>query len=821
MISVVRASVRHLLRSPWFSVTAVLSVGVSIGLAGSVYSVVHAAFFTPLPYGDPSGLVEIWQTPQPGSDQVQDFLQPVRLQEWVSADARTLAAVAGSGVGTRMTLDVPGRRTGVEVSPILGDWFGTLRVQAARGRALVPGDLIPDAEHAAVVSEAFRDAWLTEGLGEVIELSGTAFTVVGVMPRGFEAESKVWVPSAVLPEAVRPMAYAGIGRLRPGATIEDAGLEIRRLAAGQVEADSALFGGFGATVRPLGFQARSPNKPMLWLLSGVVLTVLLVGLTNLTQLFLIRAQKRSPGLAVRASLGGTSWQIGRGLLAEAALVGFSGAGVGLALAVWGKDVVRSLVTGEYAVPVAPTVGWPVVALALGLGGVVTILAGIEPIRRVAALDLQSLLQRRAAGSSFTPRERRTRNGLVAVQVATCVVLAASAGVLRSAYRALGELDVGYDVGRVVQALPTYQALGMEPAEQWALAARLSERLRRRPEIDQPVSWHFIGQDYPPRPESAAIMDGPPVELGTYDRLYSFYKVTPGFFSALGIDLVRGRPFGVADGPTSSPVTIVTARAAAIWWPGMDPLGRQVRLGEQGAWMTVIGIAEDIQPLDELGRVTAMRSQSLPLLFVPTAQMDEPPHGWRYFPMRGEVALAVRASGAAKDAAAALKEEIAGLAPELPVQRVGTLYDLQMAGHAGGRMTMGRRLLSTGTAVALLLAIMGIAGVVAEGLTRRSREIGVRMALGARAHHVVRQAAAEGLLVTSGGLALGCAAVVALDRTLSRIVFDYYVQRLSEGVLSASALGVAAALVTSLTVGTAVLLATRATRVEPAEALRSE
>jgi putative ABC transport system permease protein len=318
-----------------------------------------------------------------------------------------------------------------------------------------------------------------------------------------------------------------------------------------------------------------------------------------------------------------------------------------------------------------------------------------------------------------------------------------------------------------------------------------------------------------------VPDGAPVALGTFERLYRYYQVEPGFFDALGIDVVAGRVFTSADGPGQAPVAVVTQPGAAAWWPGESPLGRQIKIGEQGTWMTIVRVVEHVQDLDALGRTIALNGQRMPLLFVPARQLPMAPPGWGVN-ARGRVMIGARPSRSSEAVAEALRAEITTAAPTLPVTAVGTMQRLQMTrGYSGRWLALNGKLAGTGVAVALLLALLGIVGVVHEGLGRRTREIGLRMALGARARAVVGMSARESTTVVLAGVALGLGSLFVLDGLLSRVVFGWEAQRLALGVLHPGVLAVAATAVTLIACATSVIAAGRAAGIDPAVALRSE
>lgn len=815
-----RDATRGLARARGYAAVSVLSVAGAIGLVCSAYSVIAATFWAELPLQDPGSLVEFWQTSSPESTQPQDYVAPLRMEEWVSHQQfRTLQKVAATGMGPSLVLRQSEGAAKVSSAPVVGDWFGTIGATAEIGRVLTSEDLRPGAPPAAVVSDAFwRDQMGAGPLGDIV-LSGVKYVVVGVMPASLHGTSLVWIPAATLPEGIRPAAYAGVGRLRPGTSIAQAASEVEHLAAAQVREDSARYAGLGATVRSFGGRSRAADRSALWILLGVVFAVLLVALNNLTVLSLVRAQARSASLAVRASLGAGRWELSRGLAAEGATIGLAGAGLGLALAFWGKNIASGYV--------APGLGRPVlgpgtVAVALVLGIATAMVIGLAPVRRVSSMNLQQLLQRRSGGADSTPGERRMRQVLVGAQVGICVVLIAVALVLTSAYSRYAGLDVGVDARRVVEIHPDWELDGAGAEEQWRTSLRVADRLKGAAGVSGATAWRMLGEDVPPRPEFDATTDGPGLELSDRDKLFRYYEVRPGFFEVLGLELVAGRPFGPGDGSGTAPVVIVTERAARVWWPGSSPLGRQLKLGSAGTWMTVVGVARDLQQLDELGRTVATRpTPPMPLAFVPQGQFESVPTGWRPFDCCAGVRIGVRGSGHLRAATQAVRQVLAEEVPDLPLVSVKSLYDVQMQGYVGQSIVTARRLMALGLAIALALALVGIVGVVGEALARRNREIGLRIALGARALQVSWAVARESALTATVGVVSGLLAVALLHTWLSKAVFDFYVQRLAPGVLSIQILGPAAAAVLIATLVAVGVTARRTQRVDPIEALRAE
>ena len=309
-----------------------------------------------------------------------------------------------------------------------------------------------------------------------------------------------------------------------------------------------------------------------------------------------------------------------------------------------------------------------------------------------------------------------------------------------------------------------------------------------------------------------------------ERLHSYYEVEPGTLEALGIPLIRGRMITEEDGPGSPPIALVTRSGAEAWWPGEDPLGHQVKIGQEGTWMTIVGMVEDLESLGVLGRATAMRNRTLPLLFTPARQGLEVPVGWitmaDCYGCYG-VVIGVRASDATSDAARALREEISEADSGLPLLELGTFLDGQLSGYYRQGILLPGRLATAGVVVALLLAFVGVVGLVTEGVARRTREIGVRVALGASSRQVLATIAREGILTTASGLVVGLVLVVGLHRTLSGTLFNYYALRLGADTLQPSLLAGVAGGVMMVTLAVTLASAQRALSVDPVEALRSE
>jgi putative ABC transport system permease protein len=825
----VRQAARSLLRSPVFTITTIVSLGVGIGACTAVFAVVKALFFAPLPFVEPDRLVEVWSTETPASRQWIDAVAAGRVRDWGRMEFRSLESFAARGsVSLVIEGDVPERVTADVVS---GTYFEILGVTARIGRALGPADDRLEAEPVVVLSERlWRERF--DGhpgvLGGILRLSGTAHTIVGVMPARIAEGSRVWIPAE--PRlADGSGGWFPVGRLRSGATLEDAVLELQQRAAAEVAADSTLHGGMGAVAIPLGQPQRWTGDATLWVLIGTVGVVFLLALTNLTTLFLVRAAERARGAALRLALGATSWRLGAGLLVESAILASAGAALGLLLSFWLKELVRSTLGESFGGSIAPSIDLTAFLFAALLALCAAAIVGLEPLRHLKGLDVRGLLQTGGPTSTLGKPQARTRTVVVAVQVGVTTVLASLLGILSVGYSNFQATDVGFDARRLMIAFPDYEIRPMSEDEQLALGATVAERVARTPGVDAATYWRFGAQSWPPRPEYDAVYEGSTAELtGARLKLSAYYDIGPDFFETLGVALMAGRGFGPQDGPGSPAVGIVSARGAAAWWPGQDPIGRRLKLGEGGEWITIVGVVSGFGELHELGRSWSMElgrgERHMPKLFRPIAQRQPTPEGWQvngccYF-MMDELVFAARSSGDDPDAVTdALVRESAAFAPDLPFSYAGSLFEFQERGYPGERLRLYRTLVGSVAVIALALALLGIAGMVADGIARRTREIGIRKALGASSLDVTFTTARESLATVAVGLGTAVVAVFVVVRLIGELSMRY------RALLADATLGdwrVLTLVSTSILVVTAMsawLWARRADRIEPAVALR--
>lgn len=832
MIQDVRRTLRSLARSPLFFVASVGSLTLGVGACASVFAVLNALLLQPLPYAAPEALVELYATGSLESTQPGDYFATERARRWPDLDFRGLQGVAREqGMAFSFSVERAAPTSGRPVggAAVTARWFDVLGVDAGVGRALTEADALPGALPAAVISRALWNEAFAEdrsALGRTIWISDRPYTLVGVMPASFEADPAVWVPYSTV-EDQAPASGRMIGRLADGTSVDQARLEVARVAALEVEADSAAFGGRGATLMPMGQLARENGASALWLTLGVVGAVFLLSLTNLTTLFLVRAADRSKDVAVRASLGASSWQVGRHLLGEALIVGGLGAVGSLIVARWGREIVLRAMGGSMFLHTPPSIDLWVAVFAVLIAAGTALLVGLEPIRHIRRLDLLSALHKRSSAITLTPAERRTRGALLTTQVALAVLLLSASISTAAAYRAYGLIDVGYDARQMVEAELDYLAAGLTREEIEARTDAFTSAVAEHPGIIAATRWQTYTLSFPPPPEGHLVLDHDTEFVNPAERegrIFRYYGVDHDFLATARLDLLRGRALGPSDRAETELVAMISEDAALLWWPDDDALGRRFRLGADAPWITVVGIVENASELRSIARLwTLIPRRRNQQFYVPFDQASGlgPHWGIPGGAFRQNPSIAVRSTQGPEVAESALRSAIGLHFPAVRPLYVGSMWDRQMGEFGGQNLALSRTLVGAAASAGLLIALLGVLGVVGESLARRRREIGIRMALGARARHVIATVTTESLALTGGGVAIGVGGAWLVRGLLDRSVFPGSLTSLGVDTGDARIIAGAALLLMTVSGATSMLAARRATRIDAADAIRAE
>jgi putative ABC transport system permease protein len=795
---------RRLARRPGFSAVAVATLTVGIGGASAIFGVANAVVLRPFPFHEPQRLVLLWQNDARRGQPFEEMSYPM-YRDWRER-SRVFADLAGMP-STNQSWVLTGRGRPVKLVGriVTVNFFSVLGVAPALGRTLLPEDDRAGAGRVVVLGDAlWRDRFgaSPEVVGQAIILDGEPFTVVGVMPPGFAYPrgAALWTPVVpavgALAEDPKVWWMSGLGRLAPGVSLEDA----RRETSALVEAyDREHFQaeGMTAVLTPLAEAVLGPTRPALLALLGAVGLVLLVACANVAGLQLVELAERGQEMAVRLSLGASPAGLARVLLAESLVLSAVAGMAGVAVARAGVPLLVALAPGDVprlhqAAVDARTVGFAAFVTLLS-----AVLCGLAPMLVVRGRGLPQAL--RDASRSVTSGRGRLRALLVTGEVALALVLLVGGGLLVRSFVALSRAPLGFETRGVLSVdvdLP--RPVADDVTKRRRFLDEMLRKVRALPGVDsaavvtlRPLSG-TVGMDWPFTVEGQAPKDA------ERNPLLNFETVSPGYFETMGIPLTRGRGFTESDREGHPGVVVVSETLAKRYWPGLDPIGKRIKIPLpptefNDTWLSVVGVAGD-------ARYREFRAARLDL-YMSYLQAD---------PSLQD--LVVRTAGDIAVVAPLLRQAIQELDPELPPPGVTTMG--RVVSEALGGPRFAARLFSAFALVALLLAALGLYGLLAWSVRRRTREIGVRVALGARPIDVGRLVLGEGLALTAAGLALGLVAALLGARVLSALLFGV---EPTDGATLAAASGLLVAVA-----GLACALpARRALRMDPAAALRHE
>jgi putative ABC transport system permease protein len=798
-----RLGLRAMRRQPGFAAAAVAALALGIGGSTAMFSVVDAVLLRPLPYPDPERIVEIAATaPERGLDAT-----PLSHQRFTALAERS-RSFTSIGATTRDTVDLTGVAEPVQLAAarISSGLLEVLGVRPLAGRNFLPDEDRPGGRPVVLLSHRlWRQRFGADpGLvGGEISLDGAPATVVGVMPPGFafpDAAIDVWIPRVAEPSFLsagaveRGSTYLTVvARLKPGATRQRAQAELDLLARADPRSDW-LDAGFGYLAVPLTERIVHDVRPTLLILLGAVGCVLLIACANVAGLLLARAVGRRREMAIRAALGASRRRLVRQLLTESVLLATLGAACGLALATLGLNLL--VAAAPDGLPRAAEIGIDgrVLAATALLALATGVLFGLAPALRTAKVELDEVLREsgRTAGGGAGRRHRRLGGVLVVAELALSVVLLVTAGLLLRSFLGLRAVEIGFDPGRLLVArIDLPPSRDPAPADVRRFYRRLEEELAALPgaiAVGGAETLPLGGSD----PQTLLAVEGRPLPPLGEREVVSFNTVSPGYFRALGIPVVAGRAFTAQDDETAPIRVVVDQSFARRTFPDQPAVGRRVLLGRSTTGFEIIGVVGDVRH----------------------ARLDAAPAGSFYLSANQRtvpgMAMVVRTAAAPLALGAAVRQRVLAIDPDQPVARLETMDDVVARSIADRRFTL--MLLGGFAAVALVLAALGLYAVLAYWVGRRTGEIGLRMALGARGRDVVMLVVGRSLLLTLIGLAIGLAAAAAATRLVSTFLF---------GVTATDPLTFAgiAALLTLIAALASVLPARRASRVDPLVALR--
>jgi predicted permease len=815
LIQDVRYALRTLRKAPGFTLVAVTALAVGIGANTAIFSLFDALRTRALPYSDPASLVVLWGNVQRARTERRGASYPDYV-DW-RAQARTVVDMAAFD-GQTLTLASNDETERISTESVSAPYFSLLGVSAARGRTFSSDeDLVARPVHVVVLSDGLwkrRFGADPAMVGRSVTLNAVTYLVVGIMPPGFKGLSdnaELWVPFALWAPAQTMngrgnRGFTVLARLKPGVTRAAAQAELdgisRQLERGYPDTNEKR----GVEVSPLDVELFGGLRPAVLTLMAAVAFVLLIACANVANLLIARSEARRREMAVRTAVGAGRGRLLRQLITESCVLTALGAIAGLLLA---RGAVALLVAQSpvtFPSFVTPGLDVRVAAFTVAVSLACGLVVGLVPGLQVRSVDLNSALKETARGSDGQ-RSQRLRSALVVAELSMAVVLLVGAGLMIRSVRNLMAIDPGFDPASMLtlrvsipRASTPPAAAGpgaTQPAPEPTIRGRaLLERIRAVPGVNDAA----LGTDLPLDGSASANLftaEGQPqLDAKNNPRCYT-HRVSPEFFRTLRIPLVAGRTFTETEMTAASNVIVVSERVVKRFWPGQDPIGKRIKFGgpaTNSPWLSIVGVAGEVKY-----RGLPDNPTNDPDVYLPFADRN------------AQIALALRAGVPPASLVAPIRAVIRSVDPSIPIYQVSPMDELLRGQTSQSRFTMW--LMGVFAAVALSLSVIGIYGVMSYLVSQRTREIGIRLALGAGGRDVLRLVVGNGAKLIGAGIALGLAASFALQRLVASLLFGVTAADVSSGV--------AVALLATVALLACYLPALRATHVDPLSALRQE
>ena len=805
----IRYGIRGLLKRPGFTAIAVITLALGIGANTAIFSVVNVVLLRSLPYSEADRLVMIWEDAT-FAGFPHNTPAPANFADWQS-QSHSFEGMAA--LTTRsFNLTGEGEPEKIEGNGVTANFFSLLGTQPMLGRGFIPEDDTPQSNKVVVVSYELWQRILggePSIVGKNILLNGEKQTVIGVMPAGFQfldSEVNLWVPAGLTPEDLknRNGHYLTVfARLKPGITLGQAQVEMRTIAQRIAHDYPDEAGRIGAIVIPLRDELAGDVRRPLILLLGAVGFVLLIACANIASLLLSRTAARRKELALRAALGAGRWRIVRQLLTESVLLAGTGGLLGMICAIWSFSFLRQLIPENMALTTRLNLDWQMLLFTLLVSLLTGVLFGLFPALQATRINLNEALKQGGGRSGFGLGGNRLRNALVASEVALALVLLIGASLLLQTFFTLRKQYSMLEAKNVL-TLRTQLPRGKygEAAKRNAFYGDVLSRVQALPGVTSagytttiPLVWKGGTSGFY---TEGLTLDQAKASGLSYDANHR--QISAGYMKTMGIPIMRGRSFSESDNEQSMRVAIVNETMARQYWSGADALGKRFQLGdpdEKKPWITVVGIAADVR---QMGLDVPVKAE----MYFPYQQGSE-----RFYTPRD---LIVRTSVDPLSIVGAVRREIRAVDADQPVSNVRTMDEVLGKEIAPRRIAM--TLLMTFAGLALLLASLGIYGVLSYFVAQSTPEIGVRLALGARQADVLRLVVGRGMRLALIGLVIGLVGALSLTRLMTSLLF---------GVSATDATTFAG--VSGLLILVALLAcyipARRATKVDPLVALRYE
>jgi putative ABC transport system permease protein len=804
-----RYGIRSLLKHPGFTAIAVVTLALGIGANTAMFSVINAVLLRPLPYRDPARLVTIWEE-SPERDLYQMPVSLANLRDWVDQNhsfeqisAYTFANLNLTGTGE------PARLLTIRSSANL---FSLVGATPQLGRPFLPEEDKEGANRVVILGHALWKSRFGSDpaiVGKPLTLDNESYTVVGVMPSNFQFPVgfgymgqvlndpvDLYVPIAANGDELRRGSYSffAIGRLKPGVMFEQARAEMttieKRLEKQYPDGNT----GVGISLVPTHEQTVKAIRPALLVLLGAVAFMLLIACANIANLLLARAASRQKEIAIRTALGASRLRIVRLLLTESLMLSLAGGGLGFLLALWGSDALMALAPEN--IPRLNEIGVDarVFAFTLAVSLVTGIVFGLIPAVHAAKPNLNQDLKEGSKGSMSSGAGKRTRSVLVAVEVALSLVLLVGAGLMIKSFIKLRQTNPGFNPDNVLAVNFTLSDFKYpEDRQQAAFFQEALERIQSLTGVQSaaattalPLTVSMSGSDF-------RIEGRPEPEAGKEMIIYKS-SVSPGYFRTLGIPLMKGRDFSERDKSDAPHTAIINNDLARIYFPNEDPINKRITFDDGGSWISIVGVSGDVKQL-------GLDSGARPEVYFPYFQAPAP-----------TMSIVVRSASEPSGLINAVKSQIQAIDKDLPLDDAETMQKMLANSNSGRRFNM--LLLIIFALVALVLAVVGIYGVMSYTVTQRTHEIGIRVAIGAQSRDVFRMVIGQGMILAMIGIAFGLVGAFALTRLMKTMLFGV------EATDPATFVSIAL-LLTGVALVACYIPSRRATKVDPLVALRYE
>ena len=814
-------SLRILAKSPGFTTVAIAALALGIGANTAIFTVINRVLLEPLPYPDSNRIMRISRAFPSGRG---NSISIPKFMVWQKSNQTFSALTMYDFSGPGMNLGQGDHPEQIKAIHVTAGYFTVFGVSPALGRTFLAQEDSPGGPKAAVLS---YDVWVTHFasdpslIGRPVMLGGTPYNVVGILPRAFHSDppAEVFLPFQADPNSINQgHIYLVAGRLKPGVSIEAAQANMKRAGEQFREANPMWMDKTeSVAVLPLAQDLAGEVRLPLLILAGAVAFVLLIACANVANLLLARAAGRQKEIAIRTALGAGRWRLFRQLLSESVLLASVSGVIGYVIGAWGVRLLLALSPGnlprinaeDHVSSAVTALDWRVLAFALGLSVITGVLFGVFPALRVSRLDVNAVLKEGGGRSGSGLRHNRARNILVVAEMALAVILLVGAALMIRTFAGLRSVQPGFDPHNVITMQTSLTNGRYDSTAKAALLIReVTDHLEALPGVETAAATIMLpvegGVDLP-----FSIDAHPPSGGNMYNGDEQWRFVSPHYFTAFRIPLLRGRVFDRRDTGSSERVAIINQAMAKKYWPNEDPVGQRITIGK--------GLGPDFNepPRQIVGivgnaRETGLNGSDQGVMYVPEAQVTDPitklannviPLSW-----------AIRAAADPGPLRTAIQHEFLAVDPQLPVAKIRSMD--QVISESTARQNFNMLLLTIFAALALLLAAIGIYGLMSYTVEQRLQELGIRMALGAGGGDMLRLVVGQGMKLTIIGAILGLAAAFGLTRLLASLLF---------GVKTTDPLTYAAvALVLSAVALLACFIpAIRAAKVDPVIALRYE